>query len=230
MAWFICELGWPQNNTLVRAAARLSAPRLSVNIFACVYVCVCVVYMYLYILVFVRQREYNSLQIKQETHNYLSLCGPSNGNDSSRHYSASPWNSPLCSDLAQRHQHTQKGTNITKQMSVNRFRHKDRHWNRVAPTKSARNFFASRLFAVFSLLGSVFDFFIAEILAWGTSDSLEGTARGSQRGRATYFVLNLLVHTNALLTVFRFRFHFVFSSSSFRHHCCCSLLLGLKFG
>lgn len=37
---------------------------------------------------------------------------------------------------------------------------------------------------------------------------------GNRHSRATYFVLNLLVHTNALLTVFRFRFrfHFVFSS------------------
>lgn len=128
---------------------------------------------------------------------------------------------------------TQKGTNITKQMSVNRFRHKDSDWNRVAPTKSTRNFLL-RGFSQCSRFSVWFDFFIAEIFAWGTSDSLEENANCSQRGRATYFVLNLLVHTNALLTVFRFRFHFVFSSPSFYRHCCCSLLFappvgGLKF-
>lgn len=107
-------------------------------------------------------------------------------------------------------------------MSVNRFRQTKtetgdgRLENRVAPTKRPK-LFGSRLFAVFFFFSSLF---IAEIfLAWGASDSWAKIARlgegiGNRHSRATYFVLNLLVHTNALLTVFRFRFrfHFVFSS------------------
>lgn len=137
----------------------------------------------------------------------------------------------LPSDPAQRHTPYPKGnkynkTNVSQQIQTQRQTLEPRRAYQKRP-----KLFASRLLAVFSLLGSAFDFFIAEIFAWGTSDSFEETA-----SRATYFVLNLLVHTNALLTVFRFRFHFVFSSSSFLvHHCCCSLLfappvVGLKFG
>lgn len=138
----------------------------------------------------------------------------------------------LPSDPAQRHTPYPKGNKYNKtNVSQQRFRHKDRHWNRVAPTKSARNFLPRGFSQCSRFSVRLLIFFIAEIFAWGTSDSSEETA-----SRATYFVLNLLVHTNALLTVFRFRFHFVFSSSSFHHHhCCCSLLfaspvVGPKFG
>lgn len=126
---------------------------------------------------------------------------------------------------------TQKGTNITKQMSVNRFRHKDRHWNRVAPTKSARNFLPRGFSQCSRFSVRLLIFFYCRNLCLGHVRQLGGDCEPES---ATYFVLNLLVHTNALLTVFRF--HFVFSSSSFHHHhCCCSLLfappvVGLKFG
>lgn len=110
--------------------------------------CMCVVYMYMYI--FVRQKEYNSLQIEKETHNYLSLCGPSNGNDSSRHYYASP--ETLRSALIRPKGTHPKGnkynkTNVSQQIQTQRQRLEPRRAYQKHP-----KLFALRLFAVFSLL------------------------------------------------------------------------------
>lgn len=173
--------------------------------------CVCV-----HIHIFVRQKEYNSLQIKQETHNYLSLCEPSNGNDSSRrHCPATP--PPPCGTTPPRRHPTKVNkynkTNVSQQIQTDK--DVDGDCRTASRLQSARNFSARGFSHFYFSCRNLLRLRRVRQKKMGGLGAEAGS--GNRRCRATYFVLNLLVHTNALLTVFRFVFVFAFISCFLLH-------------